>query len=34
MNVRWRLKFYRLTSRLRKTTVSQIGDRLAGYGKR
>jgi hypothetical protein len=31
MNVRWRLKFYRLASHLRHTTVSHIGDRLAGY---
>jgi hypothetical protein len=31
MTLRWRLRFYRLTSLLRKTTVSHIGDRLAGY---
>jgi hypothetical protein len=31
MTLRWRLRFYRLTSHLRKTTVSHIGDRLAGY---
>jgi hypothetical protein len=31
MSVRWRLRFYRMTSRFRHTTVSHIGDRLAGY---